>query len=175
MRLGIGVGWQREELEAVGVDFATRGKRTDEAIEALQALWTEDEASYEGTFFSFDRVVSRPRPVRPGGIPIHVGGHSRAAARRAGRYGLGFQPLGLEGEELATRVAEMREAAVAAGRDPDAIELSLGGLLDLCDDAALAAAEAAGAHRLVLSTRNGDLTETLAEMSAFAERADLRP
>lgn len=171
MRLGIGVGWQREELEAVGVDFGTRGARTDEAIEALQALWTQDEASYGGAFFSFDRVVSRPRPVQTGGIPIHVGGHSRAAARRAGRFGEGFQPLGLEGDELAARVAEMRSAAVDAGRDPDAIELSLGGLLDLCDDAALAAAEAAGAHRLVLSTRNGDLDETLAEMSAFAARA----
>lgn len=170
MRLGIGVGWQREELEAVGVDFGTRGARTDEAIEALQALWTQDEATHAGPFFSFDRVVSRPQPVQEGGIPIHVGGHSKAAARRAGRYGTGFQPLGLEGDELATRVAEMRAAAVDAGRDPDAIELSLGGLLDLCDDDALAAAEAAGAHRLVLSTRNGDLTATLAEMSAFAGR-----
>lgn len=170
MRLGIGVGWQREELEAVGVEFGTRGARTDEAIDALQALWTEDEATHEGEFFSFDRVVSRPRPVQPGGIPIHVGGHSRAAARRAGRIGAGFQPLGLEGEQLAARVAEMRAAALEAGRDPDAIELSLGGLLDLCDDDAIAAAEAAGAHRLVLSTRNGDLDETLAEMSAFASR-----
>jgi probable F420-dependent oxidoreductase len=173
MRLGIGVGWQREELEAVGVDFGTRGARTDEAIAALQALWTEDEATFQGEHFSFERAVSRPRPVQAGGIPIHVGGHSRAAARRAGRIGAGFQPLGLEGDELATRVAEMRAAAEEVGRDPDAIELSLGGLLDLCDDAALDTARAAGAHRLVLSTRNGDLDATLAEMSAFAERADL--
>ena len=115
--------------------------------------------------------MSRPRPVQVGGIPIHVGGHSRAAARRAGRYGVGFQPLGLAGDELATRIGEMREAALEAGRDPDAIELSLGGLLDLCDDDALAAAGADGADRLVLSTRNGDLDETLAEMSAFAARA----
>ncbi len=170
MRLGIGVGWQREELEAVGVDFTTRGRRTDEAIAAMQALWSEDEATFAGEHVSFDRVVSRPRPLQAGGVPIHVGGHSRAAARRAGRVGAGFQPLGLDGDALATRVGEMRAAAIEAGRDPDRIELSLGGLLDVTDEDAIAAAEAKGADRLVLSTRTGDLDDTKRAMSSFAER-----
>lgn len=170
MRLGVGVGWMREELEAVGVDFATRGARTDEVIEALRVVWAEDEPTYHGRFFDFDRAVSRPRPLQPGGIPIHVGGHSKAAARRAGRLGDGFQPLGLDAEALADRMAVVRAAAEAAGRDPEAIELSLGGMLGVTDAAAVEAAEAAGATRMVISTAQADLAEITDGLSAFAEQ-----
>lgn len=170
MRLGVGVGWMREELEAVGIDFATRGARTDEVIEALRVVWSEDEPTFQGRFFSFDRAVSRPRPVQPGGIPIHVGGHSKAAARRAGRLGDGFQPLGLDAEALADRLAVVRAAAEEAGRDPDAIELSLGGMLGVTDAAAVEAAEAAGATRMVISTAQADLAEITDGLSAFAEQ-----
>lgn len=159
MRLGIGVGWMREEAEAVGIDPSTRGERTDEAIDALRVLWRDDEPSFHGRFSSFERAVCRPRPVQPGGIPIHVGGHSAAAARRAGARGDGYHPLGLEGEALAARLGEMRAAAVDAGRDPDAIEVTLGGLLADVDEAAVERARAAGAHRLVLSTTTADLSE----------------
>jgi probable F420-dependent oxidoreductase len=169
MRLGIGVGWMREELEAVGIDFDTRGARTDELIEAMRALWDGDEGSFAGEFFSFERAVSRPQPLQPGGIPIHVGGHSKAAARRAGRYAEGFQPLGLDGDALAERLALMRGTAIHAGRDPDAIELSLGGLLDLLDADAITRAEDQGADRLVVSTRFEDLDILGAAMTEFAE------
>lgn len=169
LTLGVGVGWMAEELEAVGVDFATRGPRTDEVLEAMRALWTQDEASYHGRFFAFDRLVSRPRPVQPGGVPIHIGGHSAAAARRAGRLGDGFQPLGLDGELLATRLGQLRAAALEAGRDPDRIELSLGGLLDVLDGEAVRRAEDQGAARLVVSTRDGDLDTLRHAMTDFAE------
>ncbi|WP_208027067.1 LLM class F420-dependent oxidoreductase [Rhabdothermincola sediminis] len=170
LRLGVGVGWMREEIEAVGVDFESRGARTDEAIEAMRALWREEEATYRGRFFSFERAISRPRPVQPGGVPIHVGGHSAAAARRAGRVGDGFQPLGLDGNALAERMSLVRAAALEAGRDPEAIELSLGGLLDVIGPDDVERAEEQGAARLVISTREGDLARLEAQMSAFAER-----
>jgi probable F420-dependent oxidoreductase len=173
MRLGVGVGWMREELEALGVDFASRGRRMDEIIEAVRAVWAADEAAFDGEFFSFERIVSRPRPVRAGGVPIHVGGHAPAAARRAGRLGDGFQPLGLDDDALADRVAVMRTAAEEAGRDPDAIELSLGGLLDVTGPEQVEAAASQGADRMVLSTRSGDLDEVRAEMDAFAARVPL--
>lgn len=169
MRLGVGVGWMREELEAVGIDFDTRGARTDELIDAMRTLWTGDEGSYAGEFFSFERAVSRPQPLQAGGIPIHIGGHSNAAARRAGRVGDGFQPLGLDGEKLAQRLALLRRTAVDAGRDPDAIELSLGGLLDVTDADAIKRAEDQGADRLVISTRFGDLDVLTAQMTDFSE------
>lgn len=168
--IGIGVGWLKEEAEALNIDPTTRGRRADECVEAMRALWRDDEATFHGEFFSFTRACSFPKPVQPGGIPIHVGGHSAAAARRAGRIGSGFHPLGLAGELLEERIGQMREAALAAGRDPDAIEVTLGGLLDQLDDERLAVAEKAGAVRLVLSNRVKDIDEACAQLSEFAAR-----
>ncbi len=91
--LGIGSGWCAEEFGALGLDFRQRGKRTDEAMQALRVLWRDDPSTFEGTHFSFHRIRSFPKPVQEGGVPILVGGHSRAAARRAARYGDGFYPL----------------------------------------------------------------------------------
>jgi probable F420-dependent oxidoreductase len=91
--LGIGSGWCAEEFTALGLDFHQRGKRTDEAMQALRALWRDDPSTFEGTHFSFRRIRSFPKPVQKGGVPILVGGHSPAAARRAARYGDGFFPL----------------------------------------------------------------------------------
>jgi probable F420-dependent oxidoreductase len=170
LTIGVGVGWLKEELEAMNVDPTTRGRRADECIEAMRVLWREDEPTFHGEFFSFTKACSHPKPVQPGGVPIHIGGHSAAAARRAGRLGDGFHPLGLAGDALAERIGQMRAAADAAGRDADAIELTLGGLLDQLDDDGLATAEAAGAVRLVLSTRQKDINEACDQMSAFAER-----
>ena len=170
LTIGIGVGWLREELEALNIDPATRGRRTDECIEALRVLWRDDEPTYHGEFFNFDKACSHPKPAQPNGVPIHIGGHSEAAARRAGRLGDGFHPLGLAGDALTERVTQMREAAEQAGRDPDSIELTLGGLLDQLDDDRLAVMEKAGAVRLVMSTRVTDIDAMCDQMSAFAER-----
>ena len=170
LTIGVGVGWLREELEALNIDPATRGRRTDECIEALRVLWREDEPTFQGEFFSFTKACSHPKPAQANGVPIHIGGHSAAAARRAGRLGDGFHPLGLAGDALSERIAQMRDAAQEAGRDPDAIELTLGGLLDQLDDDRLATAEKAGAVRLVLSTRVTDIDAMCDQMSAFAER-----
>jgi probable F420-dependent oxidoreductase len=170
MRLGIGVGWMREELEAVGVDFSTRGARTDEMIQALRLIWASDVANFNGRHVQFNAMISRPRSVHITGVPIHIGGHSPAAARRAGRLGDGFQPLGLDDESLAERLRTVWESAVEAGRDPEVIELSLGGLLDMVDDEAIAKAEGFGATRMVLSTRDGDLDTVIAQLETFADR-----
>jgi probable F420-dependent oxidoreductase len=177
VRMCLGVGWMDEELAATGADPRTRGRRTDETIAALRALWADAGpagADFDGEFVSFHHAHSFPKPVRPGGVPLHIGGHSEAAARRAGRLGDGFQPLGLAGDVLATRLAQMREAAEAAGRDAAAIELSLSGYLPTLTEDEVATAEAAGATRLVASTSmSGDLSEIHDELSAFAERFGL--
>jgi probable F420-dependent oxidoreductase len=177
VRMCLGVGWMDEELAATGADPRTRGRRTDETIVALRALWADAGpagAEFDGEFVSFHHAHSFPKPVRSGGVPLHIGGHSEAAARRAGRLGDGFQPLGLDGDVLATRLAQMREAAEAAGRDAEAIELSLSGYLPTLTEEEVAAAEAAGATRLVASTSmSGDLSEIHDELSAFAERFGL--
>jgi probable F420-dependent oxidoreductase len=119
--LGVGVGWLEEEFDALGVPFRERGRRTDEAIEALRVLWTEEPSTYHGRYYSFDAARSFPKPHQ-GSVPIIVGGHSEAAARRAGRMGDGFFPGRNDG--IDDLVAVMRAAAVEAGRDPDLIEIT---------------------------------------------------
>ena len=91
MELGIGVGWLEEEFDALGVPFAARGRRTEVYVEALHALWGGDSVSYASEFVSFSGVSSNPKPVQDR-VPITIGGHTRVAARRAGRMADGFWP-----------------------------------------------------------------------------------
>jgi probable F420-dependent oxidoreductase len=126
VELGIGVGWLEEEFDALGVPFAERGKRTDDHVAVLRALWSQPQASHDSEFTSFRNAISRPQPTQAN-IPIVVGGHSKAAARRAGRLGDGFFPGKGSHEDLAELIGVMRSAATEHGRDPDAIEVTAGG------------------------------------------------
>ena len=130
LRLGIGVGWLREEAEAVGTRFEDRGARTDEYIEAMRVLWREPEPTFHGSYTHFDRAKSNPKPFQTGGVPILVGGDSVAAARRAGRLGDGYFPIGLRHDDFTARVATVRAAAEERGRDPETIELTYSGSTD---------------------------------------------
>jgi probable F420-dependent oxidoreductase len=121
--LGIGSGWMKEEFESLGIDFRERGTRTNEAIQAMRALWSEGTSSFEGKHFSFGPLHSYPKPVRKD-VPIHVGGNSPAAARRAGRFGDGFFPTAMNPEKLKPLFALVRSEAQTAGRDPASIEFS---------------------------------------------------
>jgi probable F420-dependent oxidoreductase len=123
MILGVGSGWLKEEFDALGLDFHARGARTDEAIEAMRACWRDAASSFHGKHFNFGPVRSYPKPAQRS-VPIHVGGHSPAAAKRAGRLGDGFFPALGEIPKLQELFAIMREAAETAGRDPHQIELS---------------------------------------------------
>ena len=125
MLLGIGVGWLEEEFDAIGVPFAERGKRTDEYVAAMRALWSQEKATYHGDFVHFDDCIMRPRPV--GSMPVHVGGHTDIAARRAGRLGDGYFPGKGTHEELARTFDIVRTTAREHGRDPDAIEMTTAG------------------------------------------------
>jgi probable F420-dependent oxidoreductase len=174
LRLCVGMGWLKEEIHACGTEFATRGRRADEQIEVMRLLWEDraDGVDYHGEFFDFDNAMSYPKPaVR---VPIHIGGHSRAAARRAGRLGDGLQPLGVSGPGLAELVAVMRDEAARCGRDPDALELSLGHLVTKIDAERAAKLEALGADRLVLAMPpTADIDEACDALSACAQRLGL--
>jgi probable F420-dependent oxidoreductase len=124
--LGIGVGWLREEFDALGVPFSERAARTDEHVEVMRAVWSGASVDYDGAFTTLRGANVFPQPVQAS-VPIVVGGHSEAAARRAGRLGDGFFP----GKgDWPTLERAMRAAAAEAGRDPDAIEITRGGALD---------------------------------------------
>jgi probable F420-dependent oxidoreductase len=124
VRLGIGVGWQESEYEALHVDFRTRGARMDEAIALLRAYWEEASITSEGKHYPTTRMAMEPKPPQGRRLPIWIGGNSEAAYRRVGRLGDGW---------LASRVADADDArrsidtihryATEAGRDPSTIEL----------------------------------------------------
>ena len=154
IELGIGVGWLKEEFAAIGVPFEKRGKRADEYIGAMRALWASDGASYHGEFVNFDKVNSNPKPVR-GYVPIIVGGHSEAAAKRAGRLGQGFFPSIGAPADTFPLFDIARRAAEAASRDPESIERITGclGAFPNSGQDPLAAVEERqqrGAQRLVM-------------------------
>ncbi len=130
--LGAGVGWLREEFEALGAPpFESRGAATDEALELMRRAWALNPVSFEGRHYSVRDVFALPKPVQKGGIPIWIGGHTDAAVRRAGRLGDGWHPIALRPpgnllpDEFATKVKLLHAAAREAGRDPAAIVLSL--------------------------------------------------
>ena len=167
VELGIGVGWLREEFEALGVPWERRGARTDEYMGAMRTLWGGDDVSFDGEFVSFETVSSNPKPAN-GTVPIIIGGHSEAAARRAGRIGDGFFP----GKgDLAPMLATMGRAAEEAGRDPAEIEVTWSDLEVLGDDPVGAAERLreAGVDRLAVPSIMfmRDPASTLAE---FGER-----
>ncbi|OBH82811.1 LLM class F420-dependent oxidoreductase [Mycobacterium sp. E2989] len=176
LRLCVGVGWLKEEVQACGAAFDSRGRRADEQLAVLRALWAErpQGVSHHGEFFDFDNVMCYPKPVARERLPIHIGGHSKAAARRAGRLGDGFQPLGVTGPELASLIALMRDEAAAAGRDPAALEVSLGHLVTKIDAERAGALADQGADRLVLGMPpTTDIEQAKDWLSACAQRLSL--
>ena len=129
--LGVGVGWLLEEFDAIGVDFDDRGAITDEYMAALRVLWRDEEPTFSGQWTSFEKAKMYPKPAQGGGVPLHVGGHSKAAARRAGRLGDGFFPAKGSLEQLSELFEVARSTAKEAGRDPSAIEMTCGGAMDV--------------------------------------------
>lgn len=123
MELGIGVGWLEEEFDALGVSWPRRGDRTDEYVHAMRELWSGDDASYSGDFVSFENVSSNPKPAG-GSVPFTIGGHSAAAAKRAGRLGDGFFPGKGSIAELTEMIDIVRQTAAEHDRDADAIEVT---------------------------------------------------
>ena len=172
--LTIGVGSLPGEAAAVGVDYATRGRRADEAIDALRLLWAGDEngVSFDGEFYSFTDACSFPKPSRP--LPVHVGGSSRAAARRAGLRGDGYFPGGrLTEAERASQIELMRATARDAGRDPGALEITRWGSIDLTA-ADVAGHADRGVDRLVVALASTEVSEQRDQLSALADRLKLR-
>jgi probable F420-dependent oxidoreductase len=129
--VGVGVGWLREEFEALGApDFARRGAVSNEYLEIFKILWTQDPATFQGEFYQFKSLRCLPQPVQKPHPPIWIGGHSRAALRRVAAYGDGWHPVGanpavpLRPAEMQASLDELRRLTEAAGRDPATLTIS---------------------------------------------------
>ncbi|AYE94911.1 LLM class F420-dependent oxidoreductase [Mycobacterium paragordonae] len=126
LTLGIGVGWSREEFEALGVPFQGRAARTAEYVAAMRTLWREEVASFDGRFVAFDSIRVNPKPVAGQGIPVVVGGNSDAALRRVADWGDGWYGFNLDGvEEVRDRVGRLEKLCIEAGRDRARLRLAV--------------------------------------------------
>lgn len=116
--LGIGVGWQKEEYDAAGLDFDARGRLLDHTIEVCRALWTEQVASYDSPELHFERIHQMPKPRQAGGIPVWVSGTINArVVRRIAAYGSGWIPWGPDGADLVESIPRLRRLVADAGGD----------------------------------------------------------
>lgn len=126
--LGVGVGWQREEYEAAGLDFDARGRLLDHTLEVCQTLWRDRVATYASEELSFERIHMMPKPVQPGGVPVWIAGNvKRPVMQRLARFGIGWIPWGEASQDtdaLLNAIPRMRDAVAKCGRDPTEIQVS---------------------------------------------------
>lgn len=115
---GAGLGWSKEEYLALGVTWERRGQRFDEYLQAIKAAWTQQRASFQGEFVSFDDVILRPLPLTAGGPPVLIGGNSVAAMKRAALFGDGWYGVWSGFDSLEPKLEELRQELGHAGRDP---------------------------------------------------------
>jgi probable F420-dependent oxidoreductase len=195
--VGCGVGWLKEEFEAVGAPpYAERGRVTDEYIDAIKTLWTAEAPAYQGAHVAFDNLMFTPKPARRPHPPFWIGGESVIALKRVVRAGEGWYPASNNPQHrldtvdrLGAAIAELHRLARDAGRDPQSIDIAYlllwpvdwkaqrGGTgerrLLTGDPAAMAAdivaLRQAGVRHLSLTFQTGSLAETLERMQRFAE------
>jgi probable F420-dependent oxidoreductase len=160
---GIGAGYLRAEFEAIGASFADRGEQTNEYIEAILALWTQEKPSFEGRFVAFRGIDAQPRPIQKPHPPIVVGGMSPPALRRAARYGKGWYGFALDLETTTRCVAGLREAQQSVERPaelgPLEISVTPSGLVDADS---VSRFEDLGVDRLVLLALGGRAEDLIA-------------
>ena len=123
--LGAGVGWCKEESDAIGAEWKTRGKRMDEYVAAMRTLWREDAAEFDGPTVSFKNAYMYPRPRRAGGVPIMIGGDTEIALKRVARIGDGWLAFNLPVDEAPARVERLKELTREQGRDPEVLRISV--------------------------------------------------
>ena len=190
--VGVGVGWMREEFEALGApDFDKRGAASNEYLEIFKKCWTRDPVSHDGEFYSFKDLHCMPHPVQKPHPPIWIGGHSRAALRRVAKYGDGWHPVGatsaspLPPAEFQGLLDQLKQLTEAEGRDFEALTISFKapsydpGLIPEGHDRLLFTGEperiaedlrayqAMGVHEVVFDFRSPPAAKTIENMDHF--------
>jgi probable F420-dependent oxidoreductase len=174
LRLGVGLGWNAVEYEALGEDFSNRGKRSEEQVDLMRTLWTEQTVTYHGTYHQVTGAGLAPLPIqRP--IPVWFGASSPRACRRAGRLGDGWFPMVGPGPKLEQALQEVAQAATEVGRDPAQIAMEgrvswNGNADDLA--AGLRAWANAGASHVSINTMGAGLASVDDHLRALTSAAE---
>jgi len=174
--LGAGIGWWKQEYEVLSVPFERRGRRMDECLQLLRSLWTDEWVSFKGEFYECVDWTCNPKPARPEGIPIWLGGESRAQLRRIGRYADGWLATMRSLRQLEEDFAVAKEAAAEAGRDPSKLVVAIegGGVLDMegMDQTAerLGKLKELGIRHAIVMVHPRQMDQASAVIDAFASR-----
>jgi probable F420-dependent oxidoreductase len=168
--VGIGAGWLSSEWDAIGLDFASRGRRVDEALDVCRRLWTDEVIEQHGEFFDFGPVMFEPKPVQKPHPPVLVGGESGPALRRAARAGDGWVGLDHTLDTIGEPLAKLRALREEAGRGAEPFEITVGGPVDSEDD--IKRWEDAGVDRLICAPWRRS-REAVDGLRAFSERYGL--
>ncbi|OBK30732.1 LLM class F420-dependent oxidoreductase [Mycobacterium asiaticum] len=171
LTLGVGVGWSREEFDALGIPFARRAARTTEYVAALRALWRNDIASFSGEFVGFDSIRVNPKP--PGDIPVVVGGNSDAALRRVAAWGDGWYGFNVDGlAAVRERVGKLEQFCADSGRERSELRLAVALVSPEVED--IGALEELGIDELVLVAAPPNSADAVPDwVSALAEKWEL--
>ncbi len=162
---GIGAGWLRQEMEALGTAYETRWKLTEERVAALKLAWTEDEVSYSGEFVNIPPTLIYPKPVQRPHPPIYIGAASRWARRRVAAWADGWLPNVSDPRFLERGIADIRARAEQAGRDPGSICVSVFG----ADSEALDEYARIGVERCVFGLPSAPAEEVMPALDRFAK------
>lgn len=174
--LGAGVGWWKQEYETLGVPFERRGARMDECLQLVKALWSEEFVQFRGEFYECVDWACNPKPARPEGIPIWLGGESKKQLDRVGKYADGWLATAKSLPTLKEDFARAQQAAEKAGRDPAALKLSLEGAGALTPDnldqtaAGLARLKDMGIFHAVIGVHPRHMAEAPAILKEFGEK-----
>ncbi len=168
---GIGAGWHKEESEMMGGDFAHRWTQTRDAVLAMKALWTEEEAEYHGDYYDFVPVRSVPKPVQKPHPPVFLGGKAQNVFKRVVEWGDGWMPNRTSADEIRRGRNTLGELAEAAGRDPSTVQImAFGHAGHFKSRAAVAELIDAGANRVTIWLEQTEGESALAEMDDIARR-----
>ncbi len=185
--LGVGVGMLREENEALGSDFSTRGAYADESIRIMRELWTAEDVEHHGRFFDFGPLKFSPKPVQQPGVPILIGGTSPPAMRRCALIGDGWHPNGGTIAQIGEQFRAIKQMAERHGRDPGDIQLVVRYEVDVLETESgdestpmigtpdelarsVAGLQEIGASEIVLGTSTSDVDRIRRIQEVFAER-----
>ncbi len=169
LELGIGAGWNAEEMENHGTTFKDRFKVMCDRAKAMKVIWTQEEAEYHGPFVDFEPIWSYPKPVQQP-IPIMIGGETRHSLRRIADFCEGWLPRARVFQDAASEMARLKAAADEAGRDVDSIKVSVFGAED--DAAALASYREAGVHRALIGLPSADRDTVLPILDTLSKHID---
>jgi len=166
---GIGVGWLREEFEALGESFERRGARTDDYIRMMQCLWQEHESAYDGDFVKLPAAVQYPKPIQKPHPPIYVGGEGKFALRRVARFGHWYG-LDVMPEAVPQKIAELKVHCDAEGRDINDVKIALCPYANPCDRDTLRRYEDAGVDQVIMAAFVPGQAEMEAAIDTIADR-----